>query len=172
LIEQCRKYIEHRGEPLEKLFADVSEALLRSLEDAEKTRGGPKGILTKVTRLAHGAFTQQVSDGFDTDRESGTERQGDSRAEVSQDLLECVRRMMVVEARIREPLNTASQAGKNKKKGARRLSKTPPRGLLGVRGVPDGSIPAMARLRIEQYLNALYWQFAPHLDSVHCGLRS
>jgi hypothetical protein len=67
LIEQCCKYIERRREPLEKPFADVSEVLLHSLEDAEKTRGGPKGILTKVTRLAHGAFAQQVSDGFDTD---------------------------------------------------------------------------------------------------------
>jgi hypothetical protein len=100
------------------------------------------------------------------------EWQGDSGAEVLQDLLECVHQMMVVEARIREPSNTMSQASKNKKKGARRLSKTPPGGLLDVRGVPDRSIPTMVRLRIEQYLNALYWQFAPHLDSVHCGLRS
>jgi hypothetical protein len=100
------------------------------------------------------------------------ERQGDSGAEVLQDLLECVHWMMVIEARIREPSNTTSQAGKNKKKGACRLSKTPPGGLLDVRGVPDRSIPAMARLRIEQYSNALYWQFVPHLDSVRCGLRS
>jgi hypothetical protein len=67
LIEQCHKYIERCREPLEKPFANVSEALLRSLEDAEKTQGGPKGILTKVTRLTHGAFAQQVSNGFNPD---------------------------------------------------------------------------------------------------------
>jgi hypothetical protein len=75
-LDQCCKYIEHCREPLEKLFAGVSEVLLQHLEHAEKTRGGPKGIHNKVTRIAHNAFLQNVSNAFqdnDTDQESGTE---------------------------------------------------------------------------------------------------
>ena len=36
--------MENHGEPFDKQFTGISEAFLRSLEDAEKTRGGPKGI--------------------------------------------------------------------------------------------------------------------------------
>jgi hypothetical protein len=174
-LDQCRKYIERRGEPLEKPFAGVSEALLRRLEHAEKTRGGPKGILNKVTRIAHNAFLQNASNAFqdnDTDQESGTERQDDSGEEDSQGVLECVRRMMVLEARIRVSSTTKSQAGKSRKKTARTLSKIPPGGLLDVVGVLEETIPAMARLHIKQYSNALYWKYAPYLDPVRCGIRS
>jgi hypothetical protein len=177
-LERCRKYIEDREEPLEKPFTGVSEACLRSLEDAERTRGGPKGILAKVTRISHKAYTQRVSSEFeseDTDQESGAERQDGGGEEDLQDVLECVRRMMMVEARIRRSSKTKSQAGKNQKKMARKirtLTRTPPGGLLDRRGVPGESVPAMARLRIEQYSNAIYWQFAPYLEPVRCGLRS
>ena len=56
-------------------FTDVSETVLCSLEDAEKTWGGPKGILAKVTWIAHKAFYQQRSNVFmdDTDQESRVE---------------------------------------------------------------------------------------------------
>ena len=156
-----RKYIEERGEPLEKEFTGVSETVLRSLEEAEKTRGGPKGILGKVTTVTHKTFTQQMSDVLqdeNTDRESEA-----GRAEYSQDLLECVRRVMIVEARIRGSSKTALNT--------RTLSKIPPGGLLGIKGVPGKSIPALAGLRIDQYSNAMYWQFAPYLEPVRCGLR-
>jgi len=172
-----RKYIKDRGVPLDKPFANVSEALLRNLEDAEKTLGGPKRILTKVTRIAQKVFTQEASSVLkddDTDQESGAERQDDGGEEYSQDLLECVRRMMSVEARIREPSNTESQAGQTRKKTTlkgRKLSKNPPGGLLNISGVPGESIPAMAGLRIEQYSNAAYWKFVPYLESVRCAPR-
>jgi hypothetical protein len=177
-LDRCREYIEDCEEPLEKPFTGVSEALLRSLEDTEKTRGGPKGILAKVTRIAHDAYVQRVSSEFeseDTDQESGAERQDGGGEEVSQGVLECVCRMMMVEARIRRSSKTKSQAGKNRKKMVQKictLTRTPPGGLLDRRGVPGESIPAMAKLRIEQYSNATYWQFAPYLEPVHCGLRS
>jgi len=151
-----RKYIEERGELLERQFTGVSETLLRRLEDAEKTRGGPKGILAKVTTIAHNTFSQQASDVFKDDNADG--------AEYSQDILECIRRVMLVEARIRESSKTALKT--------RTLSEVPPGGLLGVMGAPGESIPAMAGLRIDQYSNAMYWQFAPYLEPVRCVSRS
>ena len=171
-----RNRIEDRGVPIHTPFPDASEALLRSLEDAEKTRGGPKGILAKVTKIARDALHQHVSGEFedDTDQESEAERQ-DGGEEVSQDLLECIRRMMIVEARIRESSKTKGKAGKNRKKMApkiRTISKIPPGGLLGISSVPSKGVPARAGLRIEQYSNARYWQFAPDLESVRCDSRS
>jgi hypothetical protein len=83
--------------------------------------------------------------------------------------------MMMVEARIQWSSKTKSQAGKNWKKMAQKictLTRTPPGGFLDRRGVPGESIPMMARLHIEQYSNAVYWQFAPYLEPVCCGLRS
>jgi hypothetical protein len=149
-----RKHIEERGEPFEKEFTGISEAVLRSLEEAEKTRGGPKAILGKVMTIAHKIFTQQASDMLQDDNADWEREAG--RAEYSQDLLECVRRVMIVEARTRESKTRTS-------------SKILPGGLLGVRGVPGESIPAKEGLRIDQYSNAMYWQFAPYLESVRYG---
>ena len=156
------KYIEERGGPLEKEFTGVSETVLHSLEEAEKTWGGPKGILGKVTTVTHKTFTQQMSDVLQDDNADREREAG--RAEYSQDLLECVRRVMIVEARIRESSKMALNT--------RTLSKIPPGGLLGVKGVHGESMPAMAGLRIDQYSNAMYWQFAPYLEPVRCGPRS
>ena len=69
------KCIEDRRVSLYTPFADVSETLLSSLEDAEKTRGGLKRILTKVTNIAYKAYLHKTSKTFedDTDQESGVE---------------------------------------------------------------------------------------------------
>jgi hypothetical protein len=176
-IAESRKRIEDRGVPIYTPFTDVSETVLRSLEDAEKTRGGPKGILAEVTRIARKAFYQQQSNVLadDTDQESGAEQQGGSGEQASKDLLECIRRMMIIEARIRESSNTKSQAGKNRKKTApkkRTLNKIPPGGPLGIIGVTIEGVPAMARPPIKQYSNEIYWKFAPDLESVSCGPRT
>jgi hypothetical protein len=53
----------------------------------------------------------------------------------------------------------------------RTLSRTPAGGLLNIRDVPDEDFPAKETLRIEMYSNAIYWQFAPYLESVRCGTR-
>jgi len=162
-LEQCRKTIEDHGEPLNKPFSDISEVLQCTLEDAEKTCGGPKGILAKVSKLAQNAYVWQVSAVFrdcDEDQETGVERQDGSGKEDSQDLLECVHRMVLIEARIRKSLNTESQASKNQKKTVlktRTLSKAPPGGLLETTGIPGKSLPAMTSLCIKHYSNALYW---------------
>ena len=133
--------------------------MLRSLEEAEKTRGGPKGILGKVVAIAHKVHMEQARDALEDDN-TDRERQ----AEYSQDLLECIRRVMIVEAKIQKSSKTAMKT--------RTLSKFPPGGLLGVRGVPGDGVPAMAELRIDQYTYAMYWQFAPYLEPVRCGPRS
>jgi hypothetical protein len=177
-LDRYRQYINDRVEPVDAPFTGVSETILRGLEDAEKTRGGPRGILAKVARLAQKTHLQIVSDLFkdkNTDQESEAEQQDGSGEEYSQDLLECIRRAMIVEARIRESSNTKSQAGKNQKKTAlrtRTVSNIPPGGLLRTDSVPGESIPAMERLSIDQYSNATYWQFAPVLEPVGCGPRA
>ena len=160
--QRYRKYIEERGETFEKQFTGISETVLRSLEEAQKTRGGPKGILGKLMTIAHNTFTQQIRDGL---QDNNTDRESEAgQAEYSQDLLECVRRVMIVESRIQELSKTALKT--------RTLSNIPPGGLLGVRSVAGGGIPAMAELHIDQYSNAMYWQFAPYLEPVRCGPRS
>ena len=58
-IAESRKRIEDHGVPIYTPFTDVSKTVLCSLEDAEKTWGGPKGILAEVTRIAHKAFYRQ-----------------------------------------------------------------------------------------------------------------
>src|SRR5258706_1409229 len=150
------KYIEEQGELLERQFTGVSETLLCHLEDAEKTCGDPKGILVKVTTIVHNTFSQQASDVLKDNNADG--------AEYSQDILECICQVMLVEARIQESSKMALKTCT--------LSKVPPGGLLGVMGVPGKSIPAMAGLCIDQYSNAMYCQLVPYLEPVHCVSRS
>jgi hypothetical protein len=87
--------------------------------------------------------------------------------EVEDSDIECVR----IEARIRESSNPDSLAREKRKKSSHTLSHIPPGGALGIDDVPGESIPAMEGLRIEDYSNAIYWQFAPYLEPVRCGPR-
>ena len=160
-LERCRKYIEDCGKPLDKPFTGVSEKFQSRLEDAAKTRGGPKAILPKVAMITHDALVKKSSDVFKDDNMDGEEGQDGSDEENSPDLLECVRQMMVLEASIQESSKTAL-------KGCI-LSEIPPGGILGRSGAPGKSIPAMAGLSIDEYSNATYWQFAPYLEHVRCG---
>ena len=130
--ERCRRRIEGRNELLNNLFTGVSDTTLQSLEDAERTPGGPKYILAKLQHVAHGVHKQQTNRGIMgdyMDQEGEVERQDGSGEEDSQDLLECVRRVMIVEATIPRSLNSKSQAGK-----------TPPGGRLHTRGVPGKEV--------------------------------
>jgi len=75
-LEQCHKTIEDCREPLNKPFSNVSEVLQHTLEDAEKTCGGPKGILAKVSKLTQNTYVWQVSAVFrdcNEDQETGVE---------------------------------------------------------------------------------------------------
>ena len=97
--------------------------------------------------------------------------------EVKDSDTEYAHQMVIVDERIQESSNAESLAGKNQKKSSlkmRTLSKIPPGGLLDIKGVHDENIriPAMEGLRIEQYSNAMFWQFAPHLEPVCCGPKS
>lgn len=107
--DRYRKYIQGRGEPLENPFSNVSETIRRNLDGALKTRGGPKGVLAKVTKISHAAFVQQTAAVFkdndnDNDMDEGSEgKEQDTEGETySTDVLECIRQMMVLEARIRQ----------------------------------------------------------------------
>ena len=173
--ERCRERILDRREPLDEPFTGVSAALLRDLEDARKARGGLNGILNDMTAVAHTTFVQQVSRILkEKDGDEGSEVE-DSEEE-SRDLLECVRQVMLVEAKIRESSNAEGLTRKNQKESSLKMrtvgQSMPPGGLLEMIGVPGESIPTMGELRIEQYSNAVYWQFAPYLEQVRYGPRS
>ncbi len=172
-FERCRKTIEDRGGPIDEPFTGVSEAVLCSLEAAEKTPGGSKRILAKVQAIGQNTLIRQVSNVFsddDMDEAREAEPHDSSGEEHSQDLLECARWMMLIEARTQESSNTKSQATKIQKNMV--PTRIPPGGLLRTRNGPNESIPAMESLDIGQYSNDRYWQFRPHLDPVRYELMS
>ena len=101
-LEWYRRHIEELGQSLYREFTGVSEPFLRSLEDAGRTRGGPRAVLAKLTKIAHMELRQQCGDHFedgDPELEGKTGREDGSG---ERNLLECVRRMIVQEAKIRQ----------------------------------------------------------------------
>ena len=72
--ERCRRYIEDCGGSLYKLFTSISDMILQSLQDAERTQGGLKYILAKLQDIKHKAYKEQVHHGLkstsDMDEES------------------------------------------------------------------------------------------------------
>jgi hypothetical protein len=103
----------------------------------------------------------------DGDEGSGAEREprDDSGEEESPNLLECVRRVKIVDPAPQESSNARRLTRKNPKNTP---SQTPPGGLLGRIGVPGERIPTMEGLHIKQYSNTMYWKFAPYLEHVRC----
>ena len=129
ILEQYRRLIESRGEPLYRQITGVSEEFLHDLEKAGRLHGGPKAVLARLMKVAHLESVRRIRDDLmedDGGLERNTEQEDGSGREYSPNLLECVRRMIIVEAKIRQ----GSQAGKNRKKTA---GKTPPGGLSGIR---------------------------------------
>jgi len=140
MLERYRRYIEGLGEPLYKQFTSVGEPFLHCLEDAERPSGGARAKLARLTRIAREELSQKISDDLkvdDPDLERTTEREDGSGDEYSRNLLECVRRVIVVEAIIRRSSNKRSQAGNNRRKMAR---ESPPGGSLGIREVSSKEI--------------------------------
>ena len=164
ILAPGRHKIENRNEALNVPFTQVSDSIRCSLDQAEKTKGGPKRVLAKLTAIARTQAKKEIGDGFNSDEESPNSHE---------DLLECIRRMMVVEAVIRE---SSAKLPKNKKgKGAhklRMLSSIPHGGLLNMKGGPDESVPLMEDLNIQEYSNETYWRFAPYLEDVCCTLKA
>jgi hypothetical protein len=152
-----QRTIENRKEGLAVPFTLVSDAIRGSLDNAEKAKGGAKKILAKLMQIAHREAMNEVGDVFDSDAE-GNPNSSD------ENLLECIRRVMVVEAVIHE---SSSNKGKGARK-KRRLSSVPPGGALSIKGRPGESIPAMEQLNIREYSNQAYWRFAPYLEAVRC----
>lgn len=71
-----------------------------------------------------------------------------------------------------ESSSAKSPASKNCLKSSLKmhpLTETPPGGFLDTIGALNEIIPAIGELRIKQYSNARYWQFAPHLEPVRRG---
>ena len=112
--ERCRRYIEDCGGSLYKLFTSISDMILQSLQDAERTQGGLKYILAKLQDIKHKAYKEQVHHGLkstsDMDEESEVGWQDRSGEEDLQDLLECVCQVMNIEATIWWTLDTKSQS--------------------------------------------------------------
>ena len=155
--------IKARNEALSVPFTQISDAIRHSLEDVEKTKGGPKKVLAKLRAIAHEEATKKVAHVFDSDVEENPDDSDES-------LLECIRRMMMVEAVI----NKAGSKGPKKKgaQNARKFSSIPPGGTLNMKGGPGESTLVMDQLKIQEYSNKAYWRFAPYLEAVRCILNS
>ena len=61
------------------------------------------------------------------------------------------------------------ESSENHSPTERMLIQDPPGGPLNIKRVPGESPPAIGTLCIDEYSNAMYWQFAPYLEPVHCG---
>ena len=160
LLADGRHLIERRNEALTVPFTQVSDAICRSLEDAEKTEGGPRRVLAKITSIAHQEAVKGVAAVFNPDAEENP----------NENLLECIRRVMVLEAVIHKSHSKGPMDKKGKGK-VHELSPIPLRGTLKMKGGPGESIPAREQLDIQEYSNQAYWRFAPYLESVRCTLK-
>ena len=106
-LTKSRHSIRNRTVPLTTPFKTVSEQTLKRLEEAENTRGGLKQALAKVLEIAHEIARQTKRKqavkvlGSDSEEER-SDTEGDSGGpSQSPTVLECTRRAMVLEERIK-----------------------------------------------------------------------
>jgi len=92
-------YILNQQEGLDVPFPKASDTTLRNLEEAEKTKGGLRNILGKLMDVGYRAHLDAVAREFDVDAED-LGNPGDD--EPSHDILECARRVMVLQERVWE----------------------------------------------------------------------
>jgi hypothetical protein len=174
-------------------FPRVSKTILQSIEDAEKVKGGPKAILTKLMEIACSTFLSQIrvitGENADSKSVENSPDQADveySDDGISQNLLECICHVMVAEVKFKQssvdvepssakvkPSNANGQGKKKGKKGSPKIhsmSTIPPGGMLNMENAPSKTISAIETLKITEYSNQVYWKFAPHLDPVSCAL--
>ena len=107
--DRYRRYIEDRSEPLDRPIADASETILRSLDEAQKAQIEPIRILEKLEKIAHESWVKKISAVFKDDanatvRES--EAEGSDGDEYAPDILECFRRITLLEAKVHKTPNT------------------------------------------------------------------
>lgn len=166
LLADGRQRIKARGESLDTPFVHISDAIRNSLQDAKRIQGGPKQLLARLERLARRVTVKRVVGDIDSEVEEDPNS--------SEDFLECIRCMMVVEATM---LKSGSKRPiGNKGNGARKPCRigsirVPPGGELNVDGRSGESPQAIEQLEIKEYSNEVYWRFAPYLDPVRCTLK-
>lgn len=83
-----RCLIKSRNEALDVPFTQISDEIRRRLEDAEKTKGGPKKVLAQLLKIAKAEALKDVAATFGSGDEDNP----------NEDYLECIRRVMVFEA--------------------------------------------------------------------------
>src|SRR5258708_3133356 len=135
-------------------ISKVNKETLKSLEDAERVYSNPKENLTgwKI-----GYPPPRIKQNPLLTRTEKSRHQ-----ENYESVSECIRRIMLTKAIVREQ----SSGNKDAAPRSRQLSAIPPGGELNVQGVPGKSAPAVEDLSIKRYSNDNYWQFAPYLDVV------
>jgi hypothetical protein len=92
LLAAGRRLIETRNEALTVPFTQVSDAIRHSLENAEKTKGGPKKVLAELMKIARQEAVNERMVDFNSDGEENP------NGNHNENLLECIRCVMVVEA--------------------------------------------------------------------------
>ena len=178
-LSKGRSYIANHQIGLDVPFAKASDTILRRLDEVEKTKGGPKRILTKLMKLAHEVLVYETARLFDSDAGAldNKANPGDidySDDDISHNVLECSRCVMVLQARVQKQstaighISDSALAAPNGAPAARtrELSVTPIGGVLIVNGPPNENIPPKSALHIKDYSNSVYWQYAPYLDTV------
>ena len=143
MLERYRRHIESSGEPLYREVNGVDGPFLQRLQDASSPRGGPRAALARLTRIVHDEHSRHIRDGFmgdDSGLERNEEREDGSGEEYSRNLLECVRRIIVFEAKIRRSSNKGSQAAKNRKEMGGKVPSGGPNNDSDSEKQDDGSV--------------------------------
>jgi hypothetical protein len=91
LLEPGCQLIKGQSESLHTPFVHISDAICNSLQDAERIQDSLEELAARLRDLAHREAVKQKASIFDPEAEEG-------RDSGKEDLLECIWRMMVVEA--------------------------------------------------------------------------
>lgn len=98
-------------ESLETPIAGVSETIRHRLEEAQKARGGTKTILKTLEEIAYATRFKENRDLFNNDTAQESEAEGsECGGKCSPDLLECFRRIVLLEARARSGSSGESES--------------------------------------------------------------
>lgn len=99
---------------LETPFAGVSETIQHRLDEAQKAQGDPNAMLETLDQIAYESWFKQRCDVFKErsdvpkDNDMSTTEGSDGGKKYSPDILECVRQITILKARVGESLNTKS----------------------------------------------------------------
>ena len=106
--DRYRQYIQTRRESLEERFKGVPEAIRLRLDEVEKAQGDPKETLKALEKVAHNLWVKKTADLFNENMTYEEGSDSDGNYNYSPDILETVRRILLLESATGEPVDTES----------------------------------------------------------------